>query len=120
MNLDTLDNILYVIGAAGGVVFVITPFLSGFRASSSRHFCVAIFVAGLTAIAWAILGLEIHQFHPNISPNALHQLHRYKDMCSGATLGILLVGIVSGEFLNAYRRDRELRKLRPKAAPAAV
>jgi hypothetical protein len=120
MNHDLLDNILYVIGIAGGIAFLVAPFLHRTRACSSRHHLVAIFTAGLAATAWAIFGLLIHWVHPQMTTITFYRLHHSKDICSGIALGVLTVEFVSGEFLNSYRRDRQLRKQPPDATPSSV
>jgi hypothetical protein len=110
MNHVISDSILYVIGVAGGISFLIAPFLPRTRVAGSRHYRVALFIAGLATIGWAILGLAIVSSHSNRSSDVLPFLHHYKDICSGVALGILLLEFLSGEFTDAYRRGKQLRK----------
>jgi len=120
MNNDLFDNILYLLGIAGGITLLVAPFLHRTRECSSRHHCVALFISGLAATAWAILGLLLHLVHPNLTRNPFYALHHLKDLCSGVVLGVLIVEFLSGEFLHAYKRKRQLREQPPNATPPIV
>jgi hypothetical protein len=104
------DAIPLALGTIGGIVLIVAPFTRRTRAAGSRLFRTALLFTGVTTVTWGVLGLLDKPLHTHLSKHGHYLLHHYKDMCSGASLSVLLILILSGELWAVIRRDRDLRK----------
>jgi hypothetical protein len=114
------SDILYAIGIAASVAFLVAPFLPRTRACSTQHHRIALLFVGLSGFVWATLGLLDVPLHPHLSRTPHFLLHRCKVLCSGAGLSIILLQFVSGEFASAHRRDKQLRQQSLNENPTKV
>jgi hypothetical protein len=104
------DAIPLALGTVGGIVLIVAPFTPRTKAAGSRLFRTAVLFAGITTATWGVFGLLDKPSHSHLSKHGHYLLHHYKDMCSGASLSVLLILIVSGELWVVIRRDRQLRR----------
>ncbi len=110
MTSDFVFNAIpLALGTVGGIVFIVAPFTRRTRAAGSRLFRTALLFTGITTVTWGVLGLLDKPLHSHLSKHGHYLLHHYKDMCSGASLSVLLILILSGELWVVIRRDRQLR-----------
>ena len=107
-----LTTIPLSIGLAGGLLLLIAPFSPRNKAAASRNLRTALFLSGILCMAWAAMGLIDEHRHPGRTEETHSLLHHYKTLLVGAASGIMILALISGEFLAACRRGKELRRQR--------
>lgn len=102
-----IDLVGYPVGLVGGLFLLIGAFVRTNRTFASRHLRIALAIAGVSFCGWGTLGLIERAFYRQFPARSHALLHHYKDLLSGAGLGILLLEIVSGEFVASHRRYKQ-------------